>query len=232
MLQFNNKHLLRSMLLLSCILLVVDVLRLAWDKNVTYAQYIKVLQGYNTDVDAVIGNFLRLPTIQNAIENKEACYLENLYAYAAYQASRRDFQSFESVGDCHRLLIVGDGRYQLPLINFHSDLPLYTRETSELEFRRNVWARMGIVIMSSGLYEIGMQARCMGPAPALVNLSIADNKCHFSYENEPAIHTVDVGLDRGVHWIEIAFTNDSYTEAGDRNLRLMEVWIEQKSESK
>jgi len=223
---------LKSILMLFVFLLSVGMLTPAWDRNAAYLQYAKLFQGYETDVNVVIARFLRLQTIQDNAKNtgnEIACYLENLSAYAAYQEGLADLESFASIEDCYHLIMVGETKTDLPLPNLHSNVDLQVRGESELEFRRNGWARMGLVVMSPGLYEISVQARCMGPPPALMDLGIAGDKIRLSYENEPQIHSVEFHFNRGLYWMTIAFVNDLYTGTGDRNFRLIGVWIEHKS---
>ncbi len=100
------------------------------------------------------------------------------------------------------------------------------RGESQLEFRRNgiVWGYY--YFADAGFYRLRIMARCLGPSPAMLQASIDEFVSVFRFETEPQEYQLDGYFAEGLHRVALSFVNDYQGEDGDRNLEIIEVWIE------
>lgn len=174
---------------------------------------------------------LRIQRMQSCIDKRllGPCLAGNVLARQGKSAAATAL--WEAAGTSYyRVVTVRDQRVAIAPITMIPSRTVYDRGGGHIEFGWNSNARSGVYWARDGVYRIGVRARCIGPEPAILGLRVAENGEIFEFMNATEDRFVVFELARGYHFITVSFTNDYYGKLGNRNLRLMEVWIEPATE--
>lgn len=218
-----TRTLLTGLVVLIGALAYSDRLSVLFIRNRVVLSYVNVYGGHDGDVRKMIAELTNLDPTDHPDWDRQKCYLQNLQSYQDSEAQL----SYTHPQICRHLLSLEGIRTSLPLDAFESSARLHYLESGELELRRNGTVWMAIMIKTPGIYEIRVRAYCTGPAPAIARLTVSDIEEVVSFGNTPESHSIRLDAEHGVQWIAMAFTNDMHAGDKDRNLRVMEVEIEQ-----
>lgn len=152
------------------------------------------------------------------------CRVEKLLQYAADPTFESDWLRAD-LEQCQPVTPVGRGEVTFPIVRFSQNRPIVQRSNQQLEFRRNSSLWGPIYVHDPGSYRLMVEARAVGPAPALLDVHVASEEAVLAYGNTTETKSLDLMLPTGVHWIELTYINDGSLHGVDRNLRLVSVRI-------
>lgn len=132
--------------------------------------------------------------------------------------------------DCARIAaVIGTEPVSFSPLVLQATTPLYQRAGGQMEMRNNGAAWAYVYVREDGRYRLSLRARCTGPAPAQVRLVVGGQEADFAYQETAEIHSAVFSWAAGHQPIVIYYLNDAAGAAGDRNLRLIEISIEQEN---
>lgn len=174
---------------------------------------------------AELRTWLEFLIITAQTTERDKCLLANIYGYMG-SVEEASLLWESGNGSCAKIITVPIGRIHILLSDFVSSEQLYQQENAEIEFRRNgsVWETFYFV--NSGIYELGVNARCIGPVPAMLRLSVDHERYFLEFDAELNESIISDYFNKGLHRISFSFMNDYQGQGGDRNLRIKDVWIE------